>query len=310
MKKILFLGLVTILLTGCVRQQMEVPEENTGMVSTLVAATLTAEPQTKDNPDLTAVASVSTITPDSAIPTTEPSTPTLNPTNTDLPSQTPPPTETPTETPLSAETQTPTETQAPTLAPEDPVLLLGGPSVEDTFDNGSIIYQYDESDSSFQVDNDRFVIVAKNANGYETWSMSWEELTNFYLEITGTFGENCGGKDRYGMIFRAPDTSNGYLITIACDGSTRLSKWESEDEKYTILKNWTPSEWINSGAESENRLGVWVEDSDISGYINGHKVFEVSDDTFSKGQIGVVVAASNTPGFTAYLSKVVYWKLP
>ena len=67
---------------------------------------------------------------------------------------------------------------------------------------------------SFQVDDNKFVLVAKKANSYETWSLSWEELTNFYLEITGTFGDDCSGKDRYGMIFRAPDTSEGYLISV------------------------------------------------------------------------------------------------
>ena len=302
MKKIYLLGLILILFSSCVRQPLEVPGDNIDLVSTLVAATLTTEPQSKENPDLTAVASVSTVTPDPA--NEQADTPTTAPSST--------PTFTPTLSPADTSTATPTATaeSSPTLAPEDPVLSLGFPSVKDTFDQGSILYQYDETQSSFQVEDDQFVLVAKKANGYETWSQSWEELENFYLEITGTFGEDCGGKDRYGMIFRAPDTSEGYLISIACDGSYRLSRYESEDEEYTIIRNWTTSEWINPGAGGENRLGVWLKGSDITGYINGSKVFEVSDDTFSKGRFGVLVAASNTPGFTAYLSQVVYWKLP
>lgn len=302
MKKILVLAVTLIFLTGCLPREIESTIDPGDTIATLVAAaaTLTAEPQPKDQAGQTMVASVSSVTPDPNIQATD--TPTFTPT----PTVTLEPTETPTTTPTTTATQEAT----PTLSPEDPVLSLGVPSVKDTFDNGSIIYQYDETQSSFQVENDQFVLVAKKANSYETWSLSWEELENFYLEITGTFGPECGGKDRYGMIFRAPDTSEGYLITISCDGSYRLSTWESEDEEYTTIKNWTSSEHINNGPDGLNRLGVKVKGDKITGYINGRQIFEITDSTFSSGRMGVVVAASNTAGFTAYLDQVVYWKLP
>jgi len=296
MKKILVLGLVIVLLTGCLPQQIE-PSADTGdTIATLVAATLTAEPESKDQPGQTVIASVSTVTPDPSIPTEEGPTATM--------------TLTATSTTTATATLTPTITLTPTLAPEDPVLSLGIPSVKDTFDSGSIIYQYDESQSSFQVDDNKFILVAKKANTYETWSLSWEELTNFYLEITGSFGDDCSGKDRYGMIFRAPDTSEGYLISISCDGSFRLSKWESEEEEYTTLEGWTTNEHINYGPGGVNRLGVMVKGTKITGFINGLQVFELNDGTFSKGRFGVLVAATDTAGFTAYLDQVVYWKLP
>ena len=296
MKKILVLGLTIILLTGCLPQQNEPTVEWEDTIATLVAATLTAEPESKDQPGQTVIASVSTVTPDPSIPTEEGPTATL--------------TLTPTSTATATATLTPTITLTPTLAPDDPVLSLGIPSVKDSFDSGSIIYQYDESQSSFQVDDNKFVLVAKKANTYETWSLSWEELTNFYLEITGSFGDDCSGKDRYGMIFRAPDTSEGYLISISCDGSFRLSKWESEEEEYTTLEGWTTSEYINGGPGGVNRLGVLVKGTKITGFINGLQVFELNDGTFTKGRFGVLVAASNTAGFSAYLTQVVYWKLP
>jgi len=296
MKKILVLGLVIVLLTGCLPQQIE-PSINTGdTIATLVAATQTAELESKDQPDQTIMASVSTVTPDPSIPTEEGPTATL--------------THTATSTATATATLTPTITNTPTLAPEDPVLSLGIPSVKDTFDSGSIIYQYDESQSSFQVEDDQFVLIAKKANSYETWSLSWEKLTNFYLEITGIFGDDCSGKDRYGMIFRAPDTSEGYLVSISCDGSFRLSKWENDEEEYTTLNNWTSSEHLSDGPGGVNRLGVLVKGSKITGFINGHQVFELNDGTFVSGRFGVLVAASDTAGFTAYLDQVVYWKLP
>jgi hypothetical protein len=187
---------------------------------------------------------------------------------------------------------------------------LGPPTFKDTFKNGSNIYLYDEAQSSFQIDDDRLMVIAKKNNNFETWTLTWGDLRNFYLEITGEFGNECAGKDRYGMIFRAPDTSEGYLISISCDGSFRLSSWESEDEEYTTIHKWTSSPHINSGPGAVNRLGINAKNSTLTGYVNGQQVFEINDSTFDKGRWGVLVAASNTPGFTAYLTQAVYWKLP
>jgi len=304
MKKILVLGLIIILLTGCLPEQNEPTVEWVDTIETLVAATMTAEPQSKGQTGQTIVASVSTVTPDPNLQATD------KPTFTPSPTFTPEPIHTSTITHTPTEEITPTDAATATLAPEDPVLSLGVPSVKDTFDSGSILYQYSDSEFSFQVEDNQFVMVGKKTTSYESWSLSWEELTDFYLEITGTFGEYCSGRDRYGMIFRAPDTSEGYLITISCDGFYRLSSYESEDEDYTVIKGWTSSEHIISGPEGLNRLGVMVKGDKITGFINGRQIFELNDSTFSQGRIGVLVKATNTADFTVYLDQVVYWKLP
>ncbi len=289
MKRIAVILIIFTLLSGCVPRQETPTLQDQDVIATLVAATLTAEPHSLDPPDQPA---------DTEAPPQD-ETP-----------QPPLPSSTATDTPTPTLTLTPTATNTPETVPGDPVLSLGVPTLKDTFADGSIFYPYDGSQSSFAVVEGQMVLTAKKANGYETWSLSWGDLTNFYLEITGTFGEECGGKDRYGMIFRAPDTSQGYLISISCDGSYRLSAWDSEDEEYTVLKKWTGSGHINAGPGGTNRLGIKVKGSKLTGYINGHQVFEKTDSSFSKGRFGVLVAATDTPGFTAYLSQAVYWKLP
>jgi hypothetical protein len=197
------------------------------------------------------------------------------------------------------------------LVPGDPATTLGSPTFDDRFNGTTNFYEWDGTSASYQIEQDQLVMVAKKANSYETWAMSWKEIEDFYLEATGTFGTNCSGKDRFGMIFRAPDTSEGYIIGISCDGSYRLSKYESTDEEYTVLKGWASTPYANPGPGSTNRLGVRVQGSLIAGYVNGNKVFEVTDDTFSgKGRMGVMIAASNTAGFTTYLTRVAYWDLP
>lgn len=296
MKKILVFGLLVTLLTGCLPQPGSSGLSDADQIATLVAATLTAAPTGKYLPLETEQPPEATSAPgDTPIP----------------PSATLEPTLTPSLTPSFTPTFTPTATLTPSLVPGDPVLTLGSPTFNDRFNGTTNFYEWDGTSASYQIEQDQMVLIAKKANSYETWSLSWKEIEDFYLEATGTFGAVCAGKDRYGMIFRAPDTTQGYIISISCDGHYRLSKYESEDEEYTVLKTWTSSSYANTGPGSTNRLGIRVQGSLLAGYVNGNKVFEVTDDTFSGvGRMGVMVAASNTPGFTAYLTRVAYWDLP
>ena len=151
-------------------------------------------------------------------------------------------------------------------------------------------------------------MTSKKANSYENWSMAWPVLTDFYLEITGTTGDSCSGKDRYGMIFRAPDPEQGYLVGISCDGNYRVRTWDGEN--FEELVGWQPSEHILTGKDQTNRLGVMADGSKLSVYINGHLVEEIQDDTYSKGSFGTFIAADNTPGFTVSVSEAAYWDIP
>ncbi len=283
MKKAVIFCLVIVLFTGCIPQQLKSYITGQNKIDSEPTATETAPPLVfapPKEPYQTPDPNAPTRTPDPNIPTR---TPTI--------------------------TLTPTTTLTATLDPEDPVSFLGDPWFRDNFINGSNFFLYDEPQSSYRVDNNQMILVAKKANNFETWSLASPNLYNFYLEITGTFGEECGGKDRYGLIFRAPNTNEGYLLSITCDGSFRLSTWENEEEKYTSLKPWTTSEYINTGPGGENRLGIKTNGITLTGFINGHQVFEVDDSTFGTGRFGILVAATNTPGFTAYLSEIVYWAL-
>jgi hypothetical protein len=312
MKRTALLTLLLFLIAGCVRPAMTVPPEDDGgdAIATMVAATKTVEAISKDyqDPPATVEAVQVSVTPDPDQPTGEPPTPEPSLAPTEAPTETIAPT--PTHSPTPEISLTPSATLDPALAPEDPVLSLGDPDVNDTFDAGSIIYQYDDDDSSFQVEDGEFVIVAKKTSFGELWSFTADEVSDFYLEITGTFGDTCAGRDRYGMIFRAPDYTQGYLLSISCDGTYNLRYWDPDQETYTTLKNWTSSDLIESGPEGTNRLGVKVEGTTIAGYVNGKKLFEIEDSTFDGPRFGILIAAPNTAGFTVNLSQLVYWNLP
>ncbi len=183
MKRGTIIILIIILLSGCLPRQEITTISDSDKISTFVAATQTAESFRVDQPPQ----NTGTSAPDQEV-TIQPqasATQTLTPTL----------------------TPTPTLTSTPAPVAGDPVISLGVPSFLDNFEDGDNFYLYDDAQASYQVDDNRMILIAKKANNYETWSLSWGELKNFYLEISGVVGENCSGKDRYGMIFRAPDTT-------------------------------------------------------------------------------------------------------
>jgi hypothetical protein len=296
MKRVWVFGLLVIGLAACQLQPSVPGVSGDDLVGTYVAATLTAAPTGKYLP----------------LPTDTPPQVTTAPEVTEeFPETALAPTATPTNTLTFTPTPTSTGTPTPSLVPGDPVTTLGSPTFDDRFDGTTNFYQWENTSASYQIEQDQMVLIAKKANSYETWSLSWKEIEDFYLEATGKFGPDCSGKDRFGMIFRAPDTSQGYLISLSCDGSYRLSKYESEEDEYTVLRAWTSTSISNPGPGATNRLGVRVQGTLIAGYVNGTKVFEVNNDTFGgEGRMGVLIAASNTPGFTTYLTRVAYWEIP
>lgn len=295
-RKNLPLILVSVLLLAACRMPAETqePQPPEYQIATSVAATLAAK---SGAPLPTAAPAEPTASaPDATAP---PSTATAIPSPTSTPSPTATPTSTPTETP----------TPTPTEVPGDPAEVLGVPSWKDNFQSKDNWNGFEDSQSKFVLKEGAFYLTAKKANSYEAWTISWPVIKNYYLEYTGEFGEECTGKDRFGMIFRAPNFNEGYLFGISCDGSYRLSAWDGEE--YTVLKSWTRSPHLNQGSEAQNRFGIKAKDQKLTGYLNGHEAFSITVDMYNKkGKFGVFAAASKTPGFTAQVTRVRYWELP
>lgn len=278
--------LISVLLAGCNYPGLEpTAQPVAGMEYTQAAQTVLAK-LTQSAAETGAPAGESTVSPqpDTASATLPPST------------------ETPTVTPTAS--QTPTLT----LKPDDPRIELGAPDWQASFEDDSDWFTFDEAGASIQVEDNQLVLVAKNTQDYESWGLSWPKLTDFYLEYTVTTGEPCGGKDRYGIIARAPDPNAGYLVGLSCDGAWRLRAWDSEE--FDLLVDWTPSSYINTGPEATNRLGLMADGDQLSVYINGHLVAEEEDDTYEEGRFGAFIAADQTAGFEARVSEAIYWALP
>jgi hypothetical protein len=226
------------------------------------------------------------------------------------------PTVTPTGTPPPSPTPTVTSTitQTPSFTPpaDDPRLTLGSPNYRTDFLDGTNWYLYDDSDVRFEVVDHKFVMTAKNANSYDSWTLTAWKLTNYYLEMTAT-PDTCSGRDRYGLVVGTPGPGENpsYLLKVSCDGYYTFGFFNFNiDNKFHYLKDWTKSTYILAGAGQTNRVGFKAEGTHLSLYANGHFLTDLNEPSFGEGRFGLFVGSVNTVNFVVRVSEVAYWVLP
>ncbi len=220
------------------------------------------------------------------------------------------PVSSPTQSVTPSDTPSPTPTQnppTPTLSGEDIVKSLGSATWTDNFDNGDN-WSFSKDDRiSMEAKDGNAVLIAHNPDYYYGWTVSWPTLTNFYLEITVKTGAECAGQDKYGLIFRSPDPSEGYLLGFSCDGRFRV--WYFTGKKEDIIQDWQTSSNILSGPQQTNRLGIKAVGNKYTVYANGIGVYSFLDDRHSEGKFGIMVGSVKTTDFTVYVDKISYWDL-
>jgi len=229
---------------------------------------------------------------------------TLPATSTPRPTKTPQPSDTPQPT----DTLEPTSTLPPTEISDDPRANLGEPTWSDSFDAAFNWPLYSDDHVDMQMNGGLLQMTALYADKWDSWMLTKQSPTDFYLELSAYPAVECGYLDRYGLILRAPDPSQGYLFGFSCDGQYSFRIWNGEKFYYPVP--WEANRNILKGPDQTNRLGIMVEGNLYSLYANGKLLTTLKDDTFANGQIGVFVGAVKTSGFTAYFDEIAYWELP
>lgn len=239
---------------------------------------------------------------------------TSQPTVQPLPSETPSPTEQPAESTPEPLPPTITPEPSPTSTPlsDDPRQVLGNPTFVDTLDSGRSFgledKAYDDDYTFIRVENGALVLTSRYATGYRGWRTGGTKLGNAYLETLVRTGE-CSGLDTYGLVFRSPDFIKGYWFQLTCDGKWAFGYWDGQ-QYVNLAEGGNINDAIRTGSNQTNRLGVYAVGSNYTLYVNGIKIREISDSTFTEpGSYGIVIAARNTPNFTVYAEEFAYWRL-
>ena len=187
-------------------------------------------------------------------------------------------------------------------------LNLGSPDWRDTMDASSYWYLVDTASTRFSMDEGRLQMTVIDPGSSDEWGLSLRpEVDNFYLQATFITSDSCADADRYGVLLRAPDPSQGYVFGFSCSGRYRLYAWDGET--YTGIQEWRASSAIRAGANQTNILGVWMDGETIRLYANGQLLAEFTDDQFDAGKFGLFIGSPETDNFTVYVDEVATWDL-
>jgi len=168
---------------------------------------------------------------------------------------------------------------------------FGGP-YEETFDSTRTTWgSGNDADVEGGVSGGRYVLLVKADLGL-FWSTAGQDFNNgvYTVEATQISGPLDNG---YGMIFRMDiENDDFYLFEVSGDGFIWIGKCSQGCEETVepiIERGWFESPAVNTGLGNPNILSVRAEGPNLIFFVNGQEVGRVTDDTYSSGDIGVLV---------------------
>jgi|GEM_PF-1966615 len=187
-------------------------------------------------------------------------------------------------------------------------LNLGTPTFVETFDTSANWYLITTDNTRFDLKDGRLVMTTLQPGRIDEWGLANKPLVkNFYLEVTFKTGASCAGRDRYGILARAPDANSGYVFGFSCDGYYRMYNWDGQN--YNPLQEWTSSEAILSGPDQTNRMGLWANGGDLKLYANGKLLVELNDMSYKEGRYGLFIGSGETENLIIYVEELSIWDL-
>jgi hypothetical protein len=218
---------------------------------------------------------------------------------------TPPP---PTATPAAA-TITPSPSPAVVQDQNDPRAALGDPDYRDTFSKANLWGlddPYDDSHTRVEIKDNRLILTSLKAEGWKGWRTTFPEPGDAYIEGDFTTGP-CSGGDQYGLVFRSADKTASFF-GVTCDGRYSLTYFDGS--QFTRVLDWQSATALNTGSNQTNRLGVWLDGSNVRLYANGILLSETDVDGIqAQGNYGAYISSINTPQFTVSLTEIAHWEL-
>lgn len=196
------------------------------------------------------------------------------------------------------------------VAQSSNIVDLGTPTWSDNFDKEKdLVYLGSDVNSSYTIKNGYLNIKIKEPIGDLWRMMSRPPIEDFYIEVVYKTGDNCSGKDSYGMITHSPDTEDdvdtGYIFVFSCDANYRF--YRMDQGSFVGIQNWTRSVNLNGGPNQNNTIGVLSRDSLFTIYINGVKVADFTDSTYQLGIFGFVARAEDEMDFEVNIDRVSTW---
>lgn len=135
------------------------------------------------------------------------------------------------------------------------------------------------------------------------WVLAGRQFGDTIIEVDAAAGENGGADASWGLICRFQDNQNFYLFEITADGYYGVSVLSGNT--WSTLADWAKSSAIKTGAGLENHLRVTVDEHRLSFSVNDVRLASLTDDTFSKGDIGFAVTSYTQGGMRVVFDDLV-----
>jgi hypothetical protein len=145
-----------------------------------------------------------------------------------------------------------------------------------------------------------------NKPDWVVWGNPYAYFTDSVLEVDAT--QVAGTDDNgFGVLLRYVDEDNFYRFEISGDGYYSFDRLE--DNAWTTLINWTPSDAIRQG-NSTNTLTVVCAGDRFTFYVNGVYLDEYRDSVFPAGDIGLQVGTIQEAPVHIAFDNLKVWSLP
>lgn len=127
-------------------------------------------------------------------------------------------------------------------------------------------------------------------NDLSRWASAGMNFSDgiYELEATPVEGPLDNG---YGLLFRAnAEKGDFYLFKVSADGYVWIGRYRDGAEEATMIADhWFESPAVLRGLNVTNKLRVQAEAGNMIFYVNDQEVGRVTDNTFTNGDVGVLV---------------------
>jgi len=176
---------------------------------------------------------------------------------------------------------------------------------------GRLLYSYDFSGSSTSetgasnVEKNGRMHITVPISNYMSYHGPNAQLfvKDFVAQIEAT-QEGGPNDNAYGLLLRYVDNDNFYRFSISGNGKYRIDK--SVNDEYKEIVPWTPSNAIHKGRAS-NLIKVECKGKKFAFYVNGVKLRDSTDSSFSSGQVLVFANALSLAGVHISFDNLKVW---
>lgn len=196
-----------------------------------------------------------------------------------------------------------TPTTAPTIDYRPGVVDV---LLEDDFSDAAGWSTLQGTDGNIAIANGQISLAVSRPGGSLSSLQSLPLPGDFYLEISAA-PSLCKSGDSYGLLLRSGEEGVYYRYAVTCSGLLQVE--EVRANRSTVLREWTPSGQVPSGAPARVRLGVWAYGEEMRFFAGDVYQFSLDNLAPQAGRLGVFARSAGTTALTVGFSDLVVYSL-